>query len=448
MSDLSENQPPHRLHIWQFQFLRDIAWILAGFGLLYLGAVLQAITVPILIGLGLAYLFEPVIGWATRRFPALTRTRVVVWLLILLLSLLVALAAVLVPLAVTQAGGLVRNVPRYTQGALHYLEQDDQPEVLREWVGEVRQALPAGLGGRPAVEAAPETVGEGDVAETPVAAERIAPDEATVQLLLDRLQRDPAEAAGGMDISALRRAVGAVIGFVLDVGAAIVDAVFTVFLIAFFFVVFSTGYPRVRDFARSLIPDSQQERTLELLAKMDAAVSGFVRGRLVIAAVLGLVFAIGWSLCGVPHAVLLGLVTGFFTLVPYLCGIGLPIAWILLAVHTLSRLSEGGFYISDADGSAGVIWWLLLLMPTIVFVVAQLLDDYVLSPIIQGRATNLSPASIIVAVLAGGSLAGLYGMLLAIPVAACIRILITDVLAPKIQAWLHGEAADPLPISE
>ena len=57
-----------------------------------------------------------------------------------------------------------------------------------------------------------------------------------------------------------------------------------------------------------------------------------------------------------------------------------------------------------------------------------------------------APVTILVAVLAGGSIMGIYGMLLGIPVAACLKILFNDVLLPKIRAWTSGEAADPLPI--
>jgi predicted PurR-regulated permease PerM len=57
----------------------------------------------------------------------------------------------------------------------------------------------------------------------------------------------------------------------------------------------------------------------------------------------------------------------------------------------------------------------------------------VLTPIIAGRATNLDPVTILVAVLAGGSVLGAYGMLLAIPVAACIKILLSDLVIPKLK---------------
>jgi predicted PurR-regulated permease PerM len=69
-----------------------------------------------------------------------------------------------------------------------------------------------------------------------------------------------------------------------------------------------------------------------------------------------------------------------------------------------------------------------------------------LTPVIAGRATNLGPVSVFVAVLAGASLAGVYGMLLAIPAAACIKILASEMLMPALREWAAGRASDPLPI--
>jgi predicted PurR-regulated permease PerM len=59
----------------------------------------------------------------------------------------------------------------------------------------------------------------------------------------------------------------------------------------------------------------------------------------------------------------------------------------------------------------------------------------VLNPLIQGRATEMHPVVIMLAIVAGGSLAGLYGMMLAVPVTACLRVVLTDVVAPRLRAW-------------
>ena len=78
----------------------------------------------------------------------------------------------------------------------------------------------------------------------------------------------------------------------------------------------------------------------------------------------------------------------------------------------------------------------------------QAIDGWVLTPLIAGKATNLDPVTIFVAVLAGGSVLGAYGMLLAVPIAACIKITIQEIVLPNIRAWAQGEANDPLPFEE
>ena len=138
-----------------------------------------------------------------------------------------------------------------------------------------------------------------------------------------------------------------------------------------------------------------------------------------------MVLAVGWFIAGVPYSIALGLIVGIFCAVPYLSVIGLPIAIGLLAVEQYSL-----------DPSARMAWWAIILWPTVVYGVAQFLDDWVLTPSIQGKSTKLDPVSIVVAVLAGGALAGIYGMLLAVPVAACIRIMLKEVFLPRINEWI------------
>jgi len=207
-----------------------------------------------------------------------------------------------------------------------------------------------------------------------------------------------------------------------------------VFLIPFYFFYFATSYPKVLRFGQELIPEDRQVRVFHLVREMDKAVAGFVRGRLVISAILGTIFAVGWFIVGVPYSLALGLLVGVFCAVPYLSAIGVPIAVTLLAVEQLS--------IPDTERMA---WWGILFWPTLVYGIGQSLDDWVLTPFIQGKVTNLNPVAIVVAVLAGGSLAGLYGMLLAVPAAACLKIILRDVFMPRIHAWREGRAADPLP---
>jgi predicted PurR-regulated permease PerM len=91
--------------------------------------------------------------------------------------------------------------------------------------------------------------------------------------------------------------------------------------------------------------------------------------------------------------------------------------------------------------------WEMLLWPSLVFLVVQTIEGYLLTPVIAGKATNLDPVTIVVAILAGGSIAGIYGMLLAIPIAACGKIAARRLLLPRVKDWASGRVSDPLPIN-
>ena len=86
------------------------------------------------------------------------------------------------------------------------------------------------------------------------------------------------------------------------------------------------------------------------------------------------------------------------------------------------------------------------LAPIVVQGISQVLDDYILSPLIQGKSTDMSMPLILFASIAGGVLGGFYGLLLAIPVAACLKILFEEMVLPRIKAWASGDAPDVLPI--
>ncbi|MCH2153910.1 MAG: AI-2E family transporter, partial [Phycisphaerales bacterium] len=194
------------------------------------------------------------------------------------------------------------------------------------------------------------------------------------------------------------------------------------FLIPFYFFFFSLWYEHVMEFFDGLIPQRDRGRTRELLGKMDAAVAGFVRGRILIAIIMSAMLVVGYMFVGVPYAILLGILVGFVSIVPYLGLVGIPAAIILLFVGQLE--------VADADRMA---WWGILLWPTVVYTVVGTVDGWVLTPWIGGKTTNLDPVTIFVAILAGGSVLGVYGMLISIPVAACIKILLAEVVVPKLQ---------------
>ncbi|HYD02154.1 MAG TPA: AI-2E family transporter, partial [Phycisphaerales bacterium] len=231
---------------------------------------------------------------------------------------------------------------------------------------------------------------------------------------------------------------GTAVVFLASLAGSIFSLGFTLFLTAFFFYFFSTGWGGVLAFWHGLIPDKRKHRTLELLGMMDKVIAGFIRGRLTICALMTLWFALGYWLAGVPVPLLMALLAGVLMLAPYAQWLAFLLAMLLL------WLGVGGP--GGPLGQWQATWWWAIAGPIIVHGIGQVIDDYFLTPRIQGDKTGMDTPTILFASLAGGILAGFYGLLLAIPVAACIKILLREVVWPQFKAWAQGRARDPFPV--
>jgi predicted PurR-regulated permease PerM len=544
--DHSTLPPAAQLHLWQIQGVRDVVTILALVGIVYVGYWMRSVTVPLLIALVLAYLFEPVVQRLCR-FRGITRPGAVL-IILLTVGVGVTVAGTLtIPRAIGETVNLVRQVRtgQFNQFADRLVEfaPEEMRTTLREFVGWFRGSAeskadgktdpnadaddPSKAGQTPDPKADPSTDGAGDrkattgdgapgektaapkaPSDTDVTAKDPTTPAATsppptpagapktgsaatgtgagtsstgvVRDLEDDREREEREAAARRAFEEDER-VRAIVRAELDalglapiaehdvaasaapsglarVGSApwkilgalgstvesvgqfllwIVQLSLLAFLVPFYFYFFSVSFPMIVDFGRGLIPEKNRARWVELIAMMDRAVSGFVRGRIVIAGIMGAMFAIGWIFCGVPYAITLGLLVGAMSLVPYLGGIGLPLAVGFLLFDQL-----------QLDPSMRMSWWAILLWPSVVFLIVQTVESYVLTPMIAGKATDLDPVTIVVAILAGGSVAGVYGMILAIPAAACGKILLREVVLPRVRAWSRGEVSDPLPLEQ
>jgi predicted PurR-regulated permease PerM len=422
---------------------------------------LRDVTVPLLIALALAYLFEPLVQRLTR-FRGITRTGAVT-IILLTVGVTATIAITLTaPVAIGQTVSLINKLRTSDFSAIGAKAIENMPEQYRddlrtalEWLPQGRNAKANATESENGGAAEPEdakpverTVSV-DPSKVPAESDATTDEELSDEDRIREIVRSEmamlgVEGASGETThstttgSAPWRVLGALGSTAERVGAiflAIVQYSLILFLIPFYFWFFSVSYPQLLAFGRSVLPRKNRAQTLELIGLMDRAVSGFVRGRIVISGIMGLLFAVGWLLCGVPYAITLGLFVGALSLVPYLGGVGVPLAVGLLFFDQFQLAPD-----------VRMSWWGPLIWPTLVFVVVQSIEGYVLTPLIAGKATDLDPVTIVVAIIAGGSVAGVYGMLLAIPIAACGKILITHLVLPSVRAWSRGEAADPLPI--
>jgi predicted PurR-regulated permease PerM len=425
-----------RLHLWQIQGVRDVVLVGLVIAVIYVGYALRSVSVPLLVAFGLAYLVEPVVQGLCRRF-SLGRTAAVGILMGTAGVALVAGLAVMVPIVVGQSSSFVTSLRegRFNAAisrAEQLVPEAYRPEVARarEWFQSATQTAPVGAPAPVEAEPIEPKPAEPVRREAEIEAEAL---QRAVAAELDRrgLVAAPAHAGGEVPWSAV---IGSSAEQVVQTALAVLTFGFLAALVPFYFWFFSIHFPTALEFIRGLLPVNRRDRILALASEMDRAVSGFVRGRIVVSTIMGVLIAVGWRMFGVPYAITLGVVVGVFSLVPYLSVIGLPIAIALLAVDQLAM--------PEAER---LTWLWILLGPALVYAVVQFLEGYVLVPLIAGKATDLDPVSIFVAVLAGAAMAGVYGMLLSIPVAACLKIWLREVAMPRLRAWSSGRADDPLP---
>ncbi len=155
-----------------------------------------------------------------------------------------------------------------------------------------------------------------------------------------------------------------------------------------------------------LVPPRFQEKTKDIVLEIDQVLSRFVRGQLVVAGLMGTMYSIGLFLCDTPMSLSLGMMAGLVNLVPYL---GLVLGFVPSALLTYMHTQE----------------WMPVLAVAGVFGVVQALEGMVITPRVVGDSIGLHPVAVILAVLLGGELFGLAGMILGVPVVAVLNVLMS-----------------------
>ncbi len=173
---------------------------------------------------------------------------------------------------------------------------------------------------------------------------------------------------------------------------------FFVVLLYMFFILMD--YEKLSNDWTRLIPSGKRKFASMIVHDVKNGMNAYFRGQALIAFFVGILFSIGFLIIDFPMAIGLGLFIGFLNLVPYLQTIGF-VPTILLAL------------LKAAD--TGQNFWLILLMALAVFVVVQLIQDLYLTPRIMGKAMGLKPAVILLSLSVWGSLLGIIGIIIALP---------------------------------
>ncbi|MDZ7675516.1 MAG: AI-2E family transporter [Acidimicrobiales bacterium] len=198
-------------------------------------------------------------------------------------------------------------------------------------------------------------------------------------------------------------------------------------IIAFYLLV---DLPHIGAIVRKLIPERAEPQVLHVGHRLNNTIGGFFRGQLAVALIVGAMVSLGLGILGLPFWLIVGMIAGVFNLIPL---IG---PWVGAVPGIVIALTTRDF---------GTAIWVAVIMT-----VAQQIDNHFISPLVMQRTTSLHPAVVMMALLAGGSLGGFFGLLLAVPVTASLKVIIGHlwavyVLEQPVEEVLAAENGVPPP---
>ena len=195
-------------------------------------------------------------------------------------------------------------------------------------------------------------------------------------------------------------------------------------IIAFYFLL---DWDRMLQGFRRLIPRPYESTVLNIAEECHSVLGAFVKGQFLVMFLLGIVYAVGLQLIGLEVGLIIGMVAGLASIIPYL---GFAVGIVAAVIASLFQFG---------------LDWMQLLLVAVVFMVGQMVEGYILQPFLLGDKIGLSPVAVVFAVLAGAQLAGFMGMLIALPVAAVIVVLLRHLRDYYEKSYLYGQ---PVVVSE
>jgi predicted PurR-regulated permease PerM len=221
-----------------------------------------------------------------------------------------------------------------------------------------------------------------------------------------------------------------VLGYVSRSGFALLGWLANIVLLPVLAFFFLRDWDLLVERVGALVPRDHYETVRNLARESDAVLGGFLRGQLLVMLILGVLYAVGLWAVGLNLGILIGLIAGLLTFVPYLG----PASIVVFG--GVAALVQFG----DWQHLAGV---------AAVFTVGQVIESYWLTPKLVGDRIGLHPMAVIFSVLVGGQLFGFLGMLLALPVAAVANVLLRYAVeryrASRMYQGDHPHGGQPVP---
>ncbi len=346
--------------------------------LIWMMSALESITTILLVAFFMAYILNPVatvleskgLGRSMASFIALC----VVFVICAGLVLLVA------PAIFSELAAFSKRAPRYFS-------------KLQEFAANIFQSLPLDL---------PQDWNE------------------LIQLAFDRMKES---------LPKITYAAGTIISSIFASTVSILSTIFKIVLVPIIAYYLLVSFNNIINGAVDLIPAYTRGPIVNKFREIDIVIAAFVRGQLIIALILAVLYSFGFIIIGIDLPVVLGIFSGLLFVVPYF--------------GTLVAIVGGSLMAFVKFGDVWHIGYVLLWIG-----VVQSFESYFLTPRIVGKAVGLNPVVYILVLIVGANLFGFAGMLVAIPVAAVARVLLVSAIEAYRKSYLYTDTERKSEISD
>ena len=331
------------------QFLFWLGTLAAFLGFIY---IFKSVLMPFVLGLIIAYLLNPLVKALGR--IKINRGVAALMILLVFFTVVTIAIALVAPTLYRQSLDFINALPGYAQSL---------------W--EMAQPIISQLGNR---------LGLGGAEDIDVSAIIATNSETTADIAKNIVGKI---AAGGQAI------IGTLTTFVFTP------------IVAYFVM---KEWVRITNWVEDLLPRDNKETILDLIEKIDQKISGFIRGQISVAVILGIGYAVALTIAGLKYGALIGLVAGLLCIIPM---VGSTIGLVVSVVVAYFQAGDPMYVLIIAG----------------IFLGGQLIEGNILSPKIVGDSVGMHPLWVFFALIAGGALFGIVGMLIAVPVAAAAGVL-------------------------
>lgn len=311
---------------------------------------LSGVLLPFLISFVVAYMLAPIVNFFQHKCRLKNRVLSIVVTLLLVIGLLTGAVAAVVPAISRQATSLSQSIKTY----------------VSQW--------------------------DGNEYFSPRVNERI---EEIIQSIDIKTLISSEEVQQGIKkvIPILGDWISSGVNAIMGLAVAFICILYIIFLLI--------DYEKISTNWHKYIPNRFRNSIVMLISDLDRNMNAYFRGQALVAGIVGILFAIGFQIIGLPMGIGIGLFIGVLNLVPYLQALGIPPCIILGLIQS---------------AETGRPVWIVMLCVAAVFIIVQTIQDMVLVPTIMGNVTGMGPAWILLSLSVWGSLLGFVGMIIALPV--------------------------------